>query len=131
MVGTTGAALGSAHEVAVAGVAGVGHQHFVARVDQRQAGQVQRGRGASRDHDAPCRNVHPEAAFGYQPLSVRAARAGPGGVGVLGGTVADGRWRASCTSGGAVKSGSPMFRKIMGSLVPATSRAMACGWPLP
>jgi len=24
-----------------------------------------------------------------------------------------------------VKSGSPMFRKIMGSLVPATSRAMA------
>jgi hypothetical protein len=32
---------------------------------------------------------------------------------------------ASCTSGGAVKSGSPMFRKIMGASVWATSRAMA------
>ena len=36
------------------------------------------------------------------------------------------RVAASCTSGGAVKSGSPMFKKIIGSRVPATSRARAC-----
>ena len=32
---------------------------------------------------------------------------------------------ASCTRGGAVKSGSPMFRKIIGVSLCATSRAMA------
>ena len=31
---------------------------------------------------------------------------------------------ACCTSGGAVKSGSPMFRKIIGLALPATSRAI-------
>jgi hypothetical protein len=31
---------------------------------------------------------------------------------------------ACCTSGGAVKSGSPMFRKIMGVAEPANSRAI-------
>jgi hypothetical protein len=33
------------------------------------------------------------------------------------------RAAASCTSGGAVKSGSPMFRKIIGASLRATSRA--------
>jgi hypothetical protein len=60
-VGISTAAFGGAHEMAVAGVARVGHQHFVAGVDQRQAGQLQRGRGAGRDHDAARRHVHAKA----------------------------------------------------------------------
>ena len=35
------------------------------------------------------------------------------------------RWAASCTSGGAVKSGSPMFKKIIGASVCATCCASA------
>ena len=124
VVGTsTGTAVGRADEVAVAGVARVGHQDLVAGFDQRQAGQLQRGRGAGRDDDAARRHVDAEAL--RIPAADALAQRGRG------------RWRActacapsrmaraaaSCTSGGAVKSGSPMFRKIIGRSVCATSRA--------
>ena len=36
------------------------------------------------------------------------------------------RRAASCTSGGAVKSGSPMFRKIIGVSLSAQPRAISC-----
>ena len=57
-----GAPLGGADKVTVAGVAGVGHQHFITGFDQGQAGQLQRRRCASSDHDATRRHVHAKAA---------------------------------------------------------------------
>ena len=52
-------AIGGAHKMAVAGVAGVGHEDFIALVHQRQAGQLKRCRRARRDHDAA--GWHPQA----------------------------------------------------------------------
>ena len=117
-----GLAVGSAHEVPVAGIARVRHQDLVAGLDQRQAGQLQRRRSAGRDDDAPRRHVDAEA-LRIPAADALAQRLQAGGVGVLRRAVADGAAAASCTSGGAVKSGSPMFRKIIGRSVCATSRA--------
>ena len=75
--------------MAVAGVAGVGHQHLVALVDQRQAGQLQRGRGAGRDDDAPGRHIHAKAA-GVPGTDALAQLGQARCLGVLGATVADG-----------------------------------------
>ena len=73
----------------VAGVAGVGHEHFVARVDQRQAGQLQCGRGASGDHNAAGGNVDTKAAG--VPVADAFAQGGQaGGLGVLAVALADG-----------------------------------------
>jgi len=62
----------------------------------------------------------------YQPLmrSRSASRPSAGVYCVLPAWMA--RTAASCTSGGAVKSGSPMLRKIMGERVPSSARA--CAW---
>jgi len=113
-----GSAVGGAHEMAVARVAGVGHQHLVARLDQRQAGQLQGRRGACGDHDAAGRR--PARQDGCCVPGGDAPRARPAG------RVASVYWvrpsaawlrsAAPCTSGGAVKSGSPMFRKTMGAV---------------
>ena len=50
-------AFGGADEMPVARIARVGHQDFVAGLDQGQAGQLQRGRCAGRDDDAAGRHV--------------------------------------------------------------------------
>ena len=76
-------ALGRAHKVAVAGIAGVGHEDFIAPVNQCKAGQLQSRRSACGDHDAACGHLHVKA------LRVPAADGLPQGVeaerwGVLG-----------------------------------------------
>ena len=90
--------------MAVAGVAGVGHEDFITGLNQRQAGQLQRGRGAGRDHDAVCRNVHLKAALvpGADGL---AQCLQPQGVGVLRGTVIDAlrSCRLNLCGGGVVR----------------------------
>ena len=89
---------GGLHELAVAGVAGVGHEDFVALVDQRQTGQLQRGRSASGDDDArwvdghtPSRGV--PAADGF------AQGRQAGGWGVLGQALFNGALRRSLHQG--------------------------------
>ena len=54
-------ALGRGDEVAVAGVARVRQQHLVVAVDQREAGELQRRRGAGRDDDAARGDLEAEA----------------------------------------------------------------------
>mmetsp|Transcript_53113 Transcript_53113/g.124155 ORF Transcript_53113/g.124155 Transcript_53113/m.124155 type:complete len:405 (-) Transcript_53113:1279-2493(-) len=49
------------HEMAVAGVARVGHEHLVTPLEEREAGELQRRRGAGRDGDALRGDVEPEA----------------------------------------------------------------------
>jgi hypothetical protein len=51
------AAFEGGDEMAVAGIRGVGHQHFVVALDQHRSGQQQRGRGAGGDDDALRRDV--------------------------------------------------------------------------
>ncbi len=53
------AAVESGDEMPVAGVAGVGHQHFRADLHQHGAGQQQRGRGTGGHHHAARRDVDP------------------------------------------------------------------------
>ncbi|MPN52327.1 hypothetical protein SDC9_199983 [bioreactor metagenome] len=94
-----GLALGRAHEVAVAGVAGVGHQDLVARVDQRQAGKLQSRRGACGNDDAPRRHVNAKAlgipAADVLTQCVQAQRRGvlrqAGAYGAVGGLLNEGR----------------------------------------
>ena len=75
--------------MAVAGVARIRHQHLVAALDQRQAGELQRRRGARGDHDARRVDLHAEAL--RVPLrDALAQRREAGGVGVLRAAVADG-----------------------------------------
>jgi hypothetical protein len=74
------------HEVPVAGIARVRHQHLVALVEQRQRHQLQRRRGTRGDHDALGRHFKTEAGAvpaGDGPPQRRQ----PGGMGVLGATV--------------------------------------------
>lgn len=111
--------------MAVARIARVRHEDLVALLDERQAGELQGAGGTRRDHDAARRHGHAEA-LGVPAADAFAQRVQAEGVGVLGGAAAQGAVAASRTSGGAVKSGSPMFRKIIGSGPPATSRARAC-----
>ena len=94
-------ALGGAHKMAVAGVAGVGHQHFVARIDQGQASQLQGSRCACRYHNALRGNVQPEA-LRIPAADALTQRGQPGGLGVLRQPGADGplggllhQWRGS------------------------------------
>ncbi|MNT02102.1 hypothetical protein D3C72_1365900 [compost metagenome] len=56
-----GIAFRCAHKVAIAGVARIGHQNFVTRIDERQAHQLQRGRCARGDDDAAGRNINAKA----------------------------------------------------------------------
>jgi hypothetical protein len=124
---STARAFGGAHELPVAGVARVRHQDLVAGLDQRQAGQLQGGRGAGRDDDAARRHRRRRSARRYQPL-MRSRSAGRPVASVYCVRPARmARSAASCTSGGAVKSGSPMFRKIIGWSLRATSRASCAG----
>ena len=53
--------VGSGHEVPVAGIAGVGHQYLVARLEQCGAHELQRCRCAGRDDDALGRYAQAEA----------------------------------------------------------------------
>lgn len=111
--------------MAVAGIAGIGHEDFVARVDGRQAGQLQRGRGAGRDHDAPRRHIHAEAL--RIPVADALAQLGQAqGRRVLRGAALHGTGRSLLHQRGAVKSGSPMFRKIIGVSLSAQPRAISC-----
>ena len=56
-----GLAFGRLHELAVAGVARVGHQHLVAGFDERQARELQGGRCTGRHDDARRIDVQAEA----------------------------------------------------------------------
>jgi hypothetical protein len=73
----------------VAGVARIGHQDLIPGVDQRQAGQLQRGRRAGGQHDAAGRDVHTEA-LRIPATDALAQRLKTRGLGVLGGTGLDG-----------------------------------------
>ena len=81
------------YKMPVARVAGVGHEHFVARVDQRQAGQLQRSRRTGGDHNAAGGHVHAEAA-GVPGADARAQRGQTGGLGVLAVALGNGAQRS-------------------------------------
>ena len=113
------------HEVPVAGVAGVGHQHLVAGLEQRQAGQLQRRRRARGDDDARRVDVHAEARA-VPAGDALAQRGQAGGVRVLrAAAVAGSARRPAAPAARRVKSGSPMFRNIIGS-PPAPGRRPGC-----
>ena len=75
-------------EMAVAGIAGIGHQHFVAFADQRGACQQQAGRGAGGDDDAARVDLDTVRA-GVVRRDRLAQRRQAERVGVLGGAGAD------------------------------------------
>ena len=69
-----GAPLHRAHEVPVARVAGIGHQHFVTGREQRAHGQQQRARRAAGDADARRRDL--DAVTGAIPAGQRRSQLG-------------------------------------------------------
>ncbi|MOA30585.1 hypothetical protein D3C78_1516860 [compost metagenome] len=69
--------------MAVAGVAGVGHEDFIAGIDQRQAGELQRGRGAGCHDNAARRYIHAKA-LGIPAADALAQRVQAQGRRVLG-----------------------------------------------
>ena len=78
--------IGTADKVAVARVAGIGHEHFIARIHQRQARQLQRSAGPGSDDDALGGNVQTKA-LRIPPADGLAQRGQAQRVGVLRGAL--------------------------------------------